>query len=440
MSTNDWSLSWPTEDELHEALELSSQRKLCMAFKIDRATLSNHITGKRLQVAGEPVGGKKKTSNAPADACTIEVGKLSASVEFTEQTMDPNTVPTDAELLKKANLDAEIWEVSSRRSSVWEAQAEFGETKTLRSFRVGFSRVKESAADAILPAFGGKPVSIKAAARRKATERDTELVIVVSDFHAPYHDQELLDTTCQLLMESQPQRLIINGDLVDFPTTGRHRKTTNNCQASANECIQAGGEILAQLRAAVPADTIVQFLPGNHDGWLSNYILGEAGAAYNLCVSGSDVPVWSLRNLLQLDSMNIEMVGTDDQWQHAAVQLTPLLVVRHGVSVRAGSAASVIANMKSSDFASITGHTHRMGLATKTVWAADGSHKVIQGAEIGGMFKMPTCGTDWPTYTAAHNMDWAPGFASVEIEGDGHFSIDLASWQNGTLMWRGGRY
>lgn len=440
MSTiNDWSKCWPTEKDLNEALAGSSIRQLAAEHNVDRTTISNHVKGRKRQTAGKPIGQSPKKKQEATPKTSIEVNKDTAEAEFTEATITPDKVPTDKTLLKRANLDPEVWEVSTRRTSVWEAQAEFGEVKTMRSLRVGFSKRKDSPENMILPAFGGRPVSVKPPTRRKATQRDTELVVVMSDFHAPYHDQALLDSACQMLLEVQPDRLIINGDLVDFPTTGRHRKTTNNCQASANECIQVGGEILGQLRASLPGDCRVDFVPGNHDGWLSNFLLDRAGPAYDLCAAGSDVPVWSLRNLLRFDELGIQMAGTEDQWQHAAIQLTPLLVVRHGHSVRAGSAASVLANNKNRSHATISGHTHRMGIAAATIWAADGSHKVVQGAEIGGMYQLPQSPTDWPTYSP-HNMDWQPGFATVEIEKDGHFSVDLASWQNGVLMWRGQRY
>jgi metallophosphoesterase superfamily enzyme len=309
----------------------------------------------------------------------------------------------------------------------------------MRSLKVSFSKKKEALSDAILPAFNGSKVTIKAPARRKENKRETELVVIVSDFHAPYHDEKLLELCQQYLQDVQPDRLIINGDLVDFPTTSRHRKTTTNKTASANECVQVGGEILAKLRASVPEDCRVQFIPGNHDGWLSTFLLNQAGPAYDLCVSGSDVPVWSLQSLFRFDELDIEMIGSEDQWGHAVVQLTDHLVVRHGDSVRAGSGASVLANMRSAEYATISGHTHRAGIVSRCLWLADGSHLVIQGAEVGGMFKMPSKPTDWPTYTQ-HNMDWSPGFGVVEVEEDGHYSIDLATYQNGVLMVRGERY
>ncbi|NBR68030.1 MAG: metallophosphoesterase [Actinobacteria bacterium] len=381
------------------------------------------------EVGESPVTGPRQT---------IETGKNTATAEFVEATVNPDDVPTDAELLKRANLDPKLWEVVSRRQSVWEAQGKGGEEKVMRSLRVSYGRIKETLSDLVQPAFGGRPVTVRPPARRKKAKRDGSLVFVLSDWHCPYHDPKLLDVTEQVLLQEQPDRLILNGDLVDWPSVSRHAPERG--EASANECIQSAGEVLGRLVAAVPDDCRIQFIPGNHDSNLSRYLLERASAAADLCVAGSKVPVWSLQSLLRFDELGIEMVGSEDRWQHSTVRLTDELIVRHGLSVRAGSAASVLANMKASEFATLSGHTHRLGLAAKTVWKASGRHKVLLGAEVGGMFQMPKKDTDWPGYLAHSQLDWAPGWASVEIEPDGHYSISLASFQNGTLMWRGQRF
>ena len=436
-----WKDNWPTNTEIHQTIDKIGIVRAAKNNKISYAVVKNHMTGKKVQVVGQPVTAGAPVRNTPESQndetrTVIEIGKEVGSIEYTEQTLDPNKVPTDGELLKKANLDETVWEVSSRRSSVWEAQAAEGETKTLRSFRVGFSKIKNNPADVILPAFGGKPVSIKAPSRRKENKRDSELVVIVSDFHAPYYDEELLQACEQLLIDQQPDRLIVNGDVVDFPSVGRHRKTTTRCTASANECVQSGGEILARLRAAVPDDTKVELIPGNHDAWLNNHLLDRAEGVIDLCVSGTDIPVWSMENLFQLKSLGIDLVGEADTWPHSYVQLTDHLVVKHGNTARAGAGASPLAEMKSSDFATIHGHTHRAAVVSKTIWSADGKRKTFQGAEIGAMCKVEPGG--WPTYTSL--PDWSPGFATVTIEKDGRYGIDLATWQNGVLCWRGLTY
>lgn len=388
-----------------------------------------------VRVKGEPA---TTESHGTGPRQTIETGCDTASAEFVEATVNPDDVPTDVELLKRANLDAELWEVISRRQSVWEAQGKGGEEKVMRSLRVTYGRIKETLADTVLPAFGGRPVTVRPPTRRRRNQRESSLVFVLSDFHCPYHDRKLLDVTEQVLLKAQPDRLIVNGDLVDWPSVSRHGAERG--EATANECVQSAGEVLARLVAAVPEDCLVQFIPGNHDSNLSRYLLERASAAADLCVAGSEIPVWSIQNLLRFDELGVEMIGSEDRWLHATVKLTDELVVRHGLSVKAGSAASVIANFKSATFATVSGHTHRQGIAHVTRWRASGKHRVLQGAEVGGMFQMPRKQTDWPGYKAHSTLDWAPGWASIEVEPDGHYSIDLASWQNGTLMWKGERW
>lgn len=434
---SNWAISWPPDSVIEQEVEKhGSATKAAAAHGISRDCLCRHISGKKKQIVGQPIGAITKDSAAKRVGQTINVGKDSASAEFVEAEFDPNKVDTDEELLRKANLDPKVWEVTHRSVSVWEAQGPGGEDKELRSLKVTFGKIKASLSELVLPAFNGKTIQVKSKPRRKENKRNNQLVVVVSDFHAPYHDEDLLDACEQFLIDQQPDRLIIDGDLVDFPTVGRHRKTTNRCQATANECVQAGGEILARLKAAVSDDCRVEFIPGNHDAWLNNYLLGQAGAAVDLCVSGSDVPVWSLENLFQMSSLGIELVGEADTWPHSYVQLTDHLIVKHGETARSGSGASPLAEMKASNFGVIHGHTHRSAAVSKTVWGADGSRFTYQGAEVGCMCRIEPGG--WPTYT--NQPDWSPGFATVSIEDDQHYGIDLASWQNGTLIWRSERY
>ena len=121
------------------------------------------------------------------------------------------------------------------------------------------------------PAFDGRPLQIKGTKKKKQTQSKKKLVLILSDFHAPFVDWELFEATLQMLANNQEvSQIIINGDLVDFPSLGRHRQTTTKAQATASECIEAGGRVLAELRATAPEDCQIDLIPGNHDQWLSN--------------------------------------------------------------------------------------------------------------------------------------------------------------------------
>jgi len=293
------------------------------------------------------------------------------------------------------------------------------------------------------PLFEGRTLNIKSPKRTKsASKKDTELVVIVSDYHAPYVDMELHKKSLDLIKENQPNRIIVNGDLVDFPTVGRHRQTTTRCTATASECIQRGGEILTDLRAAAPEDCQIDLIPGNHDAWLNNYLLGQAGALYELTAYDGKAPVWSFENLFRLKEIGVNLVGEPDTWPHSYIALTDHLVVHHGDVARKGAGASPLSSMAGKDFAEVHGHTHRQSLVGRTLWLANGETRIYQGGECGAMCQMEQGG--FPTYT--RHPDWQPGFMTIEVEKSGHYSIDLATWQRGTnqepgvLMWRGKKY
>ena len=293
------------------------------------------------------------------------------------------------------------------------------------------------------PLFEGRTLNIKSPKRTKAaSKKDTELVVIVSDYHAPYVDMELHKKSLNLIKENQPNRIIVNGDLVDFPTVGRHRQTTTRCTATASECIQKGGEILTDLRAAAPEDCQIDLIPGNHDAWLNNYLLAQAGALYELTAYDGQTPVWSFENLFRLKEIGVNLVGEPDTWPHSYIALTDHLVVHHGDVARKGAGASPLSSMAGKDFAEVHGHTHRQSLVGRTVWLANGETRIYQGGECGAMCQMEQGG--FPTYT--RHPDWQPGFMTIEVEKTGHYSIDLATWQRGTtnepgvLMWRGKKY
>lgn len=362
-------------------------------------------------------------------------------VDIIPATSDPHEMPDDPTLLKRANRDPETWEVTNLGYTVWDAQKD-GEVFVMRSLRVSFGKIKAGEKlEQIFPSFEGRPLTIHQPKRRKSAKRDgTRLVAILSDFHAPFHDRDLLSATQQALLESQPDELIINGDIVDWPTLGGKPTNTRYCQATGNECIQAAGKILTDLKSSVPEDCKLIFIPGNHDAWLSRYLYHRAQAAGDICQADSDERVWSLPHLLRLEEKGYEMIGEEELWQQSTYALTDRLIVWHGDKIKQRSGASVIANMERSDFASITGHTHRQAAVSLTKYNAHRQHKILEGAETGGMYKMPEKPTDWPTYRAHNTLDWQPGWLSVTVEPDGHYGIDLASWQNGVLMWRGNRY
>ena len=290
--------------------------------------------------------------------------------------------------------------------------------------------------DPVLPAFEGRPIVLKynrpTGGKAKRKKEGSELVLIVGDYHAPFHDLDLHYKVLSLIRKYRPDRIIINGDLVDFPTVGRHAKVTNAATATANECIQAGGKIIEEIRLAAGPDCIIQFNPGNHDAWLNNYAIQNAEEVYNICRYGDDVNIVDLGFLCRFDDFNVEMTGDISQWQSCFVQLTPHLTVFHGGPINKDAGGSALKAMIDGQGAYISNHIHRAAIVGKTVWW-NGEKRTYLGGEAACMCQMNKEG--FPTYMDEPN--WQQGCMTVEIEKSGHYSLDLATYQNGVLMYRG---
>lgn len=408
----------PTEEQIVEALERFNGNASAVAreFGVPARTMRRWVAEGNLNV---PTSKKRKVTDQQSVDGSLSPESLHISTE---------------ELMKKYNLGDDYVPV---KLDVSERDAG---TATAPKVNRSISLSVEKKVELPKPAFGGRPIVVKPPKRRKTNKRNSELVVILSDYHAPYVDWDLHQASLRHIQEVQPDRIIVNGDLVDFPTVGRHRKTTPHGQATASECIQAGGKILADLKAAASDDCRIQFIAGNHDAWLSNYILNQAGELYELKAYNDDNVVWSFKNLFRLDELGIEIVGDTYDYPHTFVPLTNHLIVHHGDVARKNSGASAIGSMNNKDYAEIIGHVHRQSVISKTIWVMDPKTgqqvpRIYQGGECGTMCKFASPADQFPTYTRL--PDWAGGYLSVEIDPSGFYSIDLATWQGDKLLWRG---
>jgi hypothetical protein len=138
---------------------------------------------------------------------------------------------------------------------------------------------------------------------------------------------------------------------------------------------------------------------------------------------------YSLRSLLHLDALGIELVDDPRGWEHGEVELIPGphgLVVRHGWLTGAKSAER---SMKKRGRSIIVGHGH----GREHVYWWDPSVEVERQAAMCGAMCLARS-IRFPHFTACD--DWLQGALTVTIYPDGPFVIDHARWVDGRLYWR----
>ena len=247
-----------------------------------------------------------------------------------------------------------------------------------------------------------------------------KLAVILSDYQAGYHNQDLHERSCDLIHRLQPDVVVVNGDLLDLPGLSRFRQRPNT-HKTVQQCLDAGYSILRDLRLAAPsAEGFV--LPGNHEQRLQNKLIEEIPELFGLRTGGSSNladPVLSVPHLLRLEELGFKwVVGAEGEWPEADLQLSKHLLVMHGWIVRKGAGNSARATLETLRSSVIVGHTHRLALIHHSQWESgpgrrdEAPYMAIEGGTMCDIARTPKTG---------RHADWQNGFCAVKIRPDGTF-------------------
>lgn len=355
-------------------------------------------------------------------------------------------------MLRERGLDPEDWYIDSITVNEWEGMEasntdpdtglRYNNKATL--YQTKFTAKRKQPYAGLMPP---RTDGWTAPARYKQPSTEPQLVVICGDQHAPFHDKHLHDLFQQWLGYNLPDRGVVLGDLGDFPDISRHRQDPEN-QAFAQECLQSSYDVFRDyVRASL--DTEWDYLIGNHDVRIRNYCIENAPRIYGLrTVDTDDSPgeaIHTMSHLMRLDELGVNLVDAHGSYEWGQVELSEHLAVRHGWLARKGSGATALATLNETGYSVIMGHTHRQSTVFKSQPEIDGEQRTTVAVEAGTMCRIDPRGTfdekgrRFPNYDSGH-ADWQRGFCTAAIFSDGRFKVDLASYVNGTLLWRDQRY
>jgi predicted phosphodiesterase len=182
---------------------------------------------------------------------------------------------------------------------------------------------------------------------------DSRRTLEYSDAHVPYHDPYALELAVRIIAVLQPDRIILNGDAVDFYEVSDFDKNPDRLhEGGLQREIDGLGEFLAEVLRAKPTATAVDFLPGNHEDRLRRH-LWRHPQLFGL-------KVLELPNLLELPRYGVTYYPDE------ILLANGRLVVKHGTLVRKAGGMSALAELEAEkyDVSTLTGHTHRIGSTT----------------------------------------------------------------------------
>lgn len=400
-----------------------SQRQIAIKLNIPRSTLQKYIRNNEELSSVQPE--KKEVDTITKNGKTTTklkiktTGKINSShCESPEQFLIDNGVDLDTHEIEKHRFYTK----------------EDCEEETVEKILEVVTKPKPPVLNPAL--VGSKIVVPKFKKFTVPKDNEYELILIISDLHIPFMNIKLWELFLRDIILTKPDKIIINGDFMNFDALARHDKkkfTFEDTQAEINE----GGYRLWQLREACAKsgkDVEIVYIEGNHDQWLINYNVRNAPASGNLKrtqIPGEDKvknAQHSIPELLQLDHFGIEWYG---DFPHDKYVLFDTLRVSHRSAIRSGALNSPATAMKRMVDPITAGDTHRFGIGFERREDAYGNTKYFQFGESGCFCELN------PEYMT--NPDWANGYLTIKgNKKTNNYHMSLNHFNGETLFTSGG--
>jgi predicted phosphodiesterase len=222
---------------------------------------------------------------------------------------------------------------------------------------------------------------------------------ILSDIHAPYHDDEALSVALDALAKINPTVVILNGDTIDFYAVSRFDRDPD--RRNLGQEIEIGRGVLRHIRKRFPKARIV-FKVGNHEERWRAFLINNAADLLGLSE-------FQLAAVLHLPDLDIECVGDK----------RPLLVgklpVLHGHEYKTGFAPPVNPArglFLRSKASALCGHFHQR---------SEHQERTLEGSIIATWSTGCLCQRD-PAYMPLNN--WSHGYATVTVGAGGLFHVE----------------
>lgn len=257
------------------------------------------------------------------------------------------------------------------------------------------------------------------------------------------HDDHALEVALSIVKDLRPDRVILLGDNLDLPELSKYRLSPA-FQLTTQETINRATLLCAQLRSVAPTAQI-QWLAGNHEERMVNYVLDNSKATFGLRRGGTpdNWPVLSVPFLCRFDEFEIEYIPG---YPAGHLWVNENLKIIHGTKHKSnGSTAHMYLGTEKCSV--IYGHIHRREWAERTRDDWDGAKTIMAAspgclAKIDGSVPSTKGGIDLDGRPMTVVEDWQQGIGVVTFQdhGDHQFFYEQVPIHQGIGFYRGKVY
>ena len=230
-------------------------------------------------------------------------------------------------------------------------------------------------------------------------EQDETSIVVASDFHIPFQDNEALRVFFNFLYEYQPDELVLNGNINDFTSFSTHPRLRDLANVFRDGKIEREKwfGIAELLRDILPNCKITYIGSQCHEGWLDNWVQQSPILVED---ENYTLPGW----------LKFNEFGIDYEPEVYDLLGNKSLLVTHGTVARSKGGNSAYATMEQEGTSIIQGHTHRLAQVFKTTSIVE-----TVAVECGCLCQR----TPWYHLKGRRlMMDWQQGFVLVNTKGN----------------------
>lgn len=253
----------------------------------------------------------------------------------------------------------------------------------------------------------------------------TERIVLIPDTQLPYTDMKALRAMIQFIGDTQPDKVIHIGDILDLPQPSRWNKgTAGEFEGSVfRDAEHAKKHLLEPLRAVY--DGPVGFHEGNHDERARIYLAKYAPA---LAESGA----FNIETLLDFDDFGVDLLPDFNR-------VAPGWITTHGhlgkISLSQIAGSTALNAAKKFHVSVAMGHTHRLAVVSHSFGYDNRIVRTVTGMEVGHLMDMKGA-----AYLKGGAGNWQMGFGLLTVDGNHvkaeaipitarKFSVDGETWR-----------
>lgn len=283
--------------------------------------------------------------------------------------------------------------------------------------------------------------------RRKPPVRDHKLLFVFGDAQigyrriddelVPIHDESAIRASLLLARHLRPDTVVDLGDTTDFAELSRFAPDSDHFQHTLQPSLQRTHDLFAEFTAATPGANRITVW-SNHIKRLTDHILKNSPALYNLRAIGDKYPAMSYPGLLKLDKIGWDYVdGYPGEYEYADD-----LAFMHGTfAVSSGSTANKLSKANYGRNV-VQGHKHSI----ETHFHTDRNGKALGAFVVGALCRIDgvvpsyhnSIGVD--NQPVKHFENWQNGVMVIRDYGGGDYQFDQIVIRDGIIRYNGVEY